>query len=318
MKILEASAAVDGMREAASAIDQLLSSVNEALLISIEGEEPKESIDKSSPIEQVTNSTLLNSNYQKEYEQVWINIQEGEYEEAALVIIELRKVESIIKTDILRAERILSQLCNRELYKFTFTVSHVIQSIKAKSILSGKGIEEEFKEFILKFNPPVENLDGTAFSTIIKKIYECTSGLGLCKENFISNLLMNQLSLSGPVRLDTCVKLVREEDGKIPFLSQLALEIFKDWLKTIPSSPSIPGLFDICKVVTSSTIEGPLPNDWIVLLKSHLLISIPIDMSLVMAPLVGCPTLTRIPPSDPETMEKLFVPMGLPRVLKLV
>jgi hypothetical protein len=130
-------------------------------------------------------------------------------------------------------------------------------------------------------------------------------------DSFLDNVL-SKLSLEGEKALGVAINLYSKDDHSL--MKSIASRLFDQWVLLLPKEATLLDLFEISKTLTAIS-ESALPSEWTSVIKARLPISVPSECGVLMVPLFGCPSDT--PQTDADAMEKLFVPMGLPRILKL-
>jgi hypothetical protein len=283
------------MRSAAAAIDELLLSVDDKV-------NEQSGTVEFAPGEVLT--TEESEEYQR-YEEIWAAIEDGLLEKAALLF---EAFDESARGDVIRTRSIILRLCERSLIGLKGQVHEIVDAVKAKAILENLDASKVFKNVTSATIPQ----DGESLANLIIKADRCSVILGLSEKECIDPIL-NNAKLEGCTTLQVALNLQKEDTTT--YASQLAPQIFERWLASLSTSQSITELFGLCKTITEATMM-PLPPAWLERVKGRLTVTVPRDCSLLMAPLVGLPTGQSIPPA-PAEMERLFVPMGLFRVLKL-
>ncbi|PJF18545.1 hypothetical protein PSACC_01667 [Paramicrosporidium saccamoebae] len=284
VKILEASSAVDMMREAASGIDELLATLD----ITVEAAE-------ETPIEACN---VESDGSYEEYRQMWIEMQDSCYLKATEIIQKLSKDEKLAE-EISRARRILLKLCERCMRDSKSDVKSLVEAVKAIALLDSTQPATVFYSAI-SLNPECDNL---VLANGIQRIHDCCLALDVPADSFLDSVL-SKLSLEGEKALGVAINLYSKNDHSL--IKSIASRLFNQWVQLLPMEATLLDLFVISKILTSAS-ESALPSEWISVIKEKLPIPVPSECGLLVAPLFGCPSDT--PQTDADAMEKLFFNM---------
>lgn len=296
-KIVEASAAVDEMRDAALAIDQTLSaSIDDGRSLNNAENVSEKGIPSFSPSEQFL-----------KYEAMWECIADEKLLEATELLLEL---ESLIgaQGDIRRARRVISTICEANLKGPLMDVQKMVVSFKTK-------LKLDKCEPVPLFTALVTNLLEQSITSAdhIEKIVLCGRALDI-PETVLSTQLKfhDSESIEALSALRIAIALNKQDDG---FLKSIAWSFFNSWLQHSLSEESrVTHLFSACRELASVGETDDLPPDWTAAVRSKLTIQIPSSMQLILGPLLGPMEASE---TEPISMEKHFVPTGLPRIPKL-
>lgn len=254
--------------------------------------------------------------YEKYYE-IWTNIEGGQYHTAAETINNLLEASEPIEglaEDLERAGKVVLFRCKHALCESeSFDASSLSNAVRAISDIEKTPCSVLVRQALcdkLDRTFQAAQVGGEQAAAILVRFHQACEILEISTAEMLFDQSV-QAKIDSNRALDIAVHL---HDGPRD-LKPMSESLFKKWLEGVPGSPSATDLFSLCKSIAAVTTV-PLPGDWHGQIAAK--ISLPphslAGMELLFSPVFGEPPGGKV---EQKSSERLFVPMGLPRVLKL-
>lgn len=321
-KVLEAASAVSAMKEAASSINFLLQSVDE--LVTDEsgtGEEP--------PAE---SCSTFDGHFQRQrrlLDDLWEKLYVGNYDYVAEGLLQTEAelyggASSRIVDEYGRCRAVLLKLCERTVRRAaSLPTADVAKAIKALSLIQAKELGDVIRASLVV--DAKQLLDPDQIVRLSKLIHVVCLALEMEGEQqfaLIKSLMIpDTMETSSDIMLLAALQL-RSYDEKIGGI------FFDHWLRRSEERLSKAHLVDLFGL--SQTIfercKVTLPHHWTQQLKSAIRTPIPVESAMLFAPLLATEEQSKLLPisrrsddslQERANSEKLLVPLGLPRLVRL-
>lgn len=284
------------MRDAALAIDETLSA---SVVVDVSPEKSGGSVEDDA----ATKSELFSK-----YETMWGLIADGELVGAAQLLVELEPVMGASK-DLGRARRILHRICDASLDLSASQVTTMVAAIKAKALLEIREPAAFFEALLAHLHQQPSVAAGD-----IEKVVLCGRAINIPERELSKGLDFSaHESIEYPAALGVALRLNAADD---PLLKKIARDFFDIWLAgALSPGSNVSHLFQACRELAVIGNSRELPEDWFASARSKLDFELPHAMQLIFQPLLG--SSAEKDGHEPASMERHFVPTGLPRVAKL-
>lgn len=321
-KVLEAASAVSAMKEAASSINALLQSVDKLMI-------EEGSTREGPPTESLS---VLDGHFRRQrrlLDDLWEKLYAGDYDDVAEKLRRIKveqdsPVFSEITDEYERYRSVLLKLCERTVRRAaSLPTAHVAKAIRAISLTQERDLDDVISAGLAIDSKRLRDPDQIV--CLSKLVHAVCLALEVNEERQLALIRSLMISATTEGSFDTMLLAalqLRSYDEKIGSL------FFDHWLERSEERLSKACLADLFRLsqTISERCQVALPHQWTEQLRTVIKLPIPTESAMLFAPLLVKEEQSKLlpirrrpddPPQERTDSEKLLVPLGLPRLVRL-